>query len=149
MRELFARGVVVLTATVISIVMFGSGVAAADYAGQKYGDVTKAFDDNKLTAVIATIVGDQLPLDECIVTRWRLDNNDKSRGLLYLNCNDAVATAGSAGNSAASPQGKAAKLDQKRAARINKDPHSCDATPDIVEWCTLLCKRTELCTYGT
>jgi hypothetical protein len=104
-------------ATAVSMAFFGSGVAAADdYAGQSYGDATKAISDAGKKAVIASRAGDTLSNDDCIVTHsqsapW-VKGDDFSpvtdTVLLYLNCNATVATAKDPGNSAASPEGKAA-----------------------------------------
>jgi hypothetical protein len=96
---------------------FGSGVAVADdYSGQTYGDATKAISDAGKKAVIASRAGDTLTDDQCTVTHsqsapW-VKGDDFSpvtdTVLLYLNCNATVATAKDPGNSAASPEGKAA-----------------------------------------
>ena len=50
-------------ATTVSMVIFATGVAAADgYAGQTYADATKALSDAKLKGVIASRVGDTRPM---------------------------------------------------------------------------------------
>jgi hypothetical protein len=104
-------------ATAVSMAFFGSGVAVADdYSGQTYGDATKAISDAGKKAVIASRAGDTLTDDQCTVTHsqsapW-VKGDDFSpvtdTVLLYLNCNATVATANDPGNSAASPEGKAA-----------------------------------------
>jgi hypothetical protein len=104
-------------ATAVSMAFFGSGVAVADdYSGQTYGDATKAISDAGKKAVIASRAGDTLTDDQCTVTHsqsapW-VKGDDFSpvtdTVLLYLNCNATVATAKDPGNSAASPEGKAA-----------------------------------------
>jgi hypothetical protein len=104
-------------ATAVSMAFFGSGVAAADdYSGQTYGDASKAISDAGKKAVIASRAGDTLSDDDCIVTHsqsapW-IKGDDfapiTDTVLVYLNCNATVATAKDPGNSAASPEGKAA-----------------------------------------
>jgi hypothetical protein len=104
-------------ATAVSMAFLGTGVAAADdYASQTYGDASKAISDAGKKAVIASRAGDTLSNDDCIVTHsqsapW-IKGDDfapvTDTVLVYLNCNATVATAKDPGNSAASPEGKAA-----------------------------------------
>jgi hypothetical protein len=104
-------------ATAVSMAFFGTGIAAADdYAGQKYSDASSAISDAGKKAVIASRAGDTLSDDDCIVTHsqsapW-LKGDDLSTVsdtvLVYLNCNATVATAKDPGNSAGSPEGRAA-----------------------------------------
>ena len=77
---------------------------------------SSALSDAKLTGVIATRVGNALPDDQCVVTRsqkapW-IKGDDfapvTDTVLLYLNCNATVASATTPGNSAGSPEGRAA-----------------------------------------
>ena len=99
------------------LVLLFPGVAAADdYSGQTYGDASKAISDAGKKAVIASRAGDTLTDDDCIVTHsqsapW-IKGDDfapvTDTVLVYLNCNATVATAKDPGNSAASPEGKAA-----------------------------------------
>ena len=96
---------------------FGSGVAAADdYAGQTYGDASAAISDAGQEAVIASRSGGTLSEDKCIVTSsqsapW-IKGDDfapvTDTVLVNLNCNATVASAKQPGNSAASPEGRAA-----------------------------------------
>src|ERR1700752_2998496 len=104
-------------ATAVSMVMFATGVAVADdYAGKTYADATKALSDASLKGVIASRVGDTLPDDKCVVTHsekapWMKGDKFVSvtdTVLLHLNCNATVASATTSGNSAASPEGRAA-----------------------------------------
>ena len=112
-------------AAVVAMAPLATGVAAADdYAGQTYADATSALSDAGLKPVIATRTGDALTDDKCVVTRseqaaW-IKGDDfvpvTDTVLLYLNCSAAVATATSAGNSAASPEGRAALQQAQEAA---------------------------------
>ena len=95
----------------------GCGVAAADdYAGKTYADASSAISDAGDTAVVASRSGDLLDQDDCIVTTsekapW-IKGDDfapvTDTVLVNLNCNAGVATATKSGNSAASPEGRAA-----------------------------------------
>jgi hypothetical protein len=104
-------------ATAVSMAFFGSGIATADdYTGQTYGDASKAISDAGKKAVIASRAGDTLADADCIVTHsqsapWIKGDNFSpvtNTVLVYLNCNATVATAKDPGNSAASPEGRAA-----------------------------------------
>ena len=106
-----------LGATAVSMAFFGAGVASADdYAGQTYGDASSAIADAGKKAVIASRAGDTLSDDKCVVTHsqsapW-IKGDDfapvTDTVLVYLNCNATVASAKEPGNSAASPEGRAA-----------------------------------------
>jgi len=116
-KKLGVYAITAVGATAVSMAFFGSGVAAADdYSGQTYGDASKAISDAGKKAVIASRAGDTLTDDNCIVTHsqsapW-IKGDDfapvTDTVLVYLNCNATVATAKDPGNSAASPEGKAA-----------------------------------------
>jgi hypothetical protein len=112
-------------ATAVSMVMFATGIAAADdYAGKTYADASSALSGASLKGVIAGRVGEKLPTDQCVVTRsekapWKKGTSFSAvtdTVLLYLNCNATVASAASPGNSAASPEGRAAIAAAKAAA---------------------------------
>ena len=117
MKKLGVYAITAVGATAVSMAFFGSGVAAADdYSGQTYGDASKAISDAGKKAVIASRAGDTLTDDNCIVTHSQSEPWIKGDDfapvtdtvLVYLNCNATVATAKDPGNSAASPEGKAA-----------------------------------------
>src|SRR6478736_8637039 len=56
-------------ATAVSMVMFATGIAAADdYAGKTYADASSALSGASLKGVIAGRVGETLPTDQCVVT---------------------------------------------------------------------------------
>jgi hypothetical protein len=104
-------------AAAVSMAFFGTGIASADdYSGQTYGDASKSISDAGKKAVIASRAGDTLTDDECIVTHsqsapW-IKGDDfapvTDTVLVYLNCNATVATNKDPGNSAGSPEGRAA-----------------------------------------
>jgi hypothetical protein len=104
-------------ATAVSMAFLGSGIAAADdYSGQTYGDASTAISNAGKKAVIASRAGDTLSDDQCMVTHsqsapWIKGDNFSpvtDTVLVYLNCNASVATAKEPGNSAGSPEGRAA-----------------------------------------
>ena len=141
-------------AAALSVTMFGSGVALADaVTGHTYSDAAAAISGVNGTPVIATVSGDQLAIDDCIVTSWHTSKflnssgkNDRSKEwLLNLNCNNRVASPGKPGNSMVTPEGAQAKKDQEDAAKINKDPTWCHATADNLAVCEKFCNRTGLC----
>ena len=138
------KKLILLTASTVGVIavltaMFGSGVAAADdYAGKTYADASSALSGAGLTGVIEGRVGSRLPTDQCVVTRsesthWmhvakKKFGNVKSTVLLFLNCNAPVAAAGMSGNSAASPEGKAAQA-AATPAPANPSTASVKASP--------------------
>jgi hypothetical protein len=134
-----ARGAVVVGVTAVSMAVFGAGIAAAtdNYAGKTYADVSSALSKSKLKGVIADRVGDALPLDQCVVTRsekppWIKGDHFRPVNdtvLLYLDCNAAVASATTPGNSAESPEGRQAKKEQETADFLNAHPEYCDTNP--------------------
>ncbi|HYR13394.1 MAG TPA: hypothetical protein VEQ67_04135 [Mycobacterium sp.] len=98
-----------------------SGVAVAgsppDVTGQKYSDAQTAITGAGFTPVIQSTVGDHLAWPNCVVTRTQqrtVQPPQNSSGsavtqlLVSLNCDAGVASATTPGNSAASPEGKAA-----------------------------------------
>jgi hypothetical protein len=85
--------------------------------GQTYAEVTSQLSGAGLSVVVSTTVGDTVDRADCIVTRQQgrtapaPENSSPSpvkQALLSLTCGAPVASATSAGNSLASPEGKAA-----------------------------------------
>ena len=117
MRKFGVYATTAVGATAVSMAFFGTGIAAADdYAGQTYSDAKSAISNAGKKAVIASRSGDTLSDDQCIVTHsqaasWRKGTNfapDTKTVLVNLNCNATVASAKDPGNSAGSPEGRAA-----------------------------------------
>ena len=117
MRKFAVYATTAVGATAVSMAFFGTGIAAADnYAGQTYSDAKSAISKAGKKAVIASRSGDTLSDDQCIVTHsqlapWIKGNNfapDTKTVLVNLNCNATVASAKDPGNSAGSPEGRAA-----------------------------------------
>src|ERR1700742_3381845 len=101
--------------------ILGSVVAHAspqpNVVGQKYSDASSALSSAGLSVVVSTTVGDTVDRSDCIVTRQQgrtvaapenTSASPTSQVLLSLNCGAPVASATSAGNSLASPEGRAA-----------------------------------------
>lgn len=117
MKKFGVYATTALGAAAVSMAFFGTGIASADdYTGQTYGDASKAISDAGKKAVIASRAGDTLTDDQCTVTHsqsaaW-IKGDDfapvTDTVLLYLNCNATVATNKDPGNSAGSPEGRAA-----------------------------------------
>ena len=145
----------ILTASAV-LSVFGHGVAHAsgpDVSGQTYGDAAKSLSGWGYTPVIATVVGDRLSTDDCIVTSSAKasgsDASGKSRAsqiLLNLNCNAPIAQPGVAGNSAASPEGRKAAQEQRSLIWYGQDPSRCDLASWGPNYCKSLCnKYPDLC----
>ena len=155
MERLIARvASVVAVAAAASFAMLGAGAASADpLIGKTYSDASGMVADQwNATPVIATVSGDQLSTDECIVSSWSrsssidaLTGRNSQNVLLHLNCNAKVAEAGVPGNSAATPVGKQAKQDINRANSINDNPDACYKSDDNLTYCKRICQRTGLC----
>jgi hypothetical protein len=117
MKKFGVYATTAFSAAAVSMAFFGTGIAAADdYTGQTYGDASKAISDAGKKAVIASRAGDTLTDDQCTVTHsqsapW-IKGDDfapvTDTVLVYLNCNATVATNKDPGNSAGSPEGRAA-----------------------------------------
>ncbi|WP_454789042.1 hypothetical protein [Mycolicibacterium lutetiense] len=134
MRKLLAA-VMVLGASAVPIGALATGVAAADdYAGQKYSDVQSALADAGMKGVVATRDGDSVSDDDCVVTHsenahWHKGDNFSpvtDTVLLNLNCNAGVASAKTPGNSAASPEGRAAISAAKQQAAEEQQQAEAD-----------------------
>lgn len=150
MRKSIAAAVGVVGAISVLMAVFGTGVAGADdaFAGKTYAAAAKAVQGSGMTAVIATRVGNVLPDDQCVVTRSqrsdripqdRLTPRPHPAILLSLNCNASVAADGKPGNSAASPEGRAAQTAQATADFINAHPEACAASAKATADCKAFC----------
>jgi hypothetical protein len=119
-----------------SLALASAGVASAapSVVGMTYDKAKDAVSNAGLSAEVSTSIGTELKQGDCIVvnqvlrpaSRFGLDSIP-AKVLLSLNCNAVVASAGDAGNSAASPAGQKAKKEQ--AAKAWR------ATPDGQAWC--------------
>ena len=107
-------------------------------SGKKYSEASATLSKAGYAVKVSTMVGDQLPQSDCVVTSqqdslppsYGPSQFDAEKGktvLLSLNCNAVLASAGEAGNSAASPGGRAAKEVQANV--------EWQRTPEGQAWC--------------
>jgi len=108
-------------AAAVALAVAGSAVAVAvssgDVTGQKYSDAQGVLSGAGMKPVVESTVGDQKAWPDCIVTHAQkrtVQPPENSSGsatnemLVSLNCEAPLASATSPGNSAASPEGRAA-----------------------------------------
>jgi hypothetical protein len=148
------RSMCVVGAAAVSVTMLGAGVASADIdlTNITYADASEKISGMGAKAVIASVVGSDLPTDDCRVTRYQKGSFRDPRGnkrsvevLLYLDCNASLASAGKPGASAASPEGRKAKQDQDFALMINQNPGWCGLKDENMQFCTAICDKTRMC----
>ncbi|MFV8053638.1 hypothetical protein [Mycobacterium sp. 48b] len=119
---------VALAAPLAALVMSGIAHASSpDVVGQKYGDASGTLSGAGYSPVVETTVGDRESWSDCVVT-WQQDRTVQpppnttgsatNQTLVSLNCDKSVASATGPGNSAASPEGRAAiQAAQQQAAQ--------------------------------
>lgn len=100
--------------------------ASPNVVGQKYSDASSSLSSAGYTPIVSVTVGDHLNRPDCVVVHQQ-DRTAKpppnSRGsntkqtLVALNCDAPVASATTPGNSLGSPEGRAAKAAQQKAAQ--------------------------------
>jgi hypothetical protein len=120
MRTHSALGVAGAATALAALAISASGVASAagtDVTGQKYSDAQSTLTSAGFKPVVVATVGDQKSWPDCVVTRTQKrtvqppansSGSATNEMLLSLNCEAGIASATSPGNSAASPEGKAA-----------------------------------------
>lgn len=158
MKQLSVLGMLVVASALIAAVLLGSGTASAAFSGKTYAVAAASITSNGGKVAIATVIGDQLPTDECIVTGDKkasnLDSSGSSRGyliLLDLNCNRPLAGPGKPGNSAASATGAEAKKVMGWIDAWNKGSGigSCIGSADKAQWCLAQCDKYGTCSADT
>ena len=110
-----------------TVAVGGAGVASATdpLVGQTYSEASAQISKIwKAEVVLATVVGDSVSLDDCIVSSWRKEMSTK-KVYLSLYCNDRLASSTSAGHSAASPEGRAAKQHAADVKWLQDHPELC------------------------
>lgn len=141
MRRFIAGVVGSLVVAGPALMLAEAPIAAAvgSVVGMTFDKAKEAVSQSGGTVVTSTIVGDALPMGDCIVTSQSLRTErmfgreyTEAKVLLSLNCNDVLASPGNPGNSAASPAGQEAKQQQK--ARDWRQ------TPAGQEWCATALK---------
>jgi hypothetical protein len=139
------RLVVLAAAAGVAMSMFSAGAARAqggpDVTGSKYSDAAATLKNAGFTVRVGTTVGDQLSQNDCVVSSQTVLASTSSFGpsqfmgggnnnkivMLSLNCNADLASAGNAGNSASSPEGRAAKKLQEKL--------EWERSPEGQAWC--------------
>ena len=115
-----------LSAAAVTLSLAESAVAMADSStdvtGQKYSDAQSALSGAGMRPVVESTVGDQKAWPDCVVTRTQKrivqpppdsSGSATTEMLVSLNCEAPVASATTPGNSAASPEGRAAAASAK------------------------------------
>ncbi|PND56415.1 hypothetical protein CRM90_17595 [Mycobacterium sp. ENV421] len=153
---------VALVIGAVGIVGGGAAAANSEYNGMTYEKASNAARSNDYTAVISTVIGSELPTDQCIVTNASRSITLNSTGrrahsgtmLFDLNCNLAVAQPGKSGNSVVTPQGKKAKSILDDANLINTNVEKslakgatpfCGRDAAHLANCVDFCNAHELC----
>ena len=120
----------------------GAASAAPPYYGMTYAKVAEIMSGKGQTPSIATVIGSQLPTDECIVVNayksFTLDSSGRTahRGtwMLALNCNRAVAQAGKPGNSIMTPEGQKARAIELKGTSISNN-FAKSVAANKAPWC--------------
>jgi hypothetical protein len=144
-----------LVSALVLMPIIGTGVAcgAPPYYGQTFAKASDAVKSNGGTPVISTIVGSQLPTNDCLVTNAHKSITLDSQGhsahsgtwLFDLNCNLLVAEPGKPGGSAATSEGADAKKIQGWIVGWNRKPEGC-TNP---QWCLAMCDKYGGCSAET
>ena len=124
-------------AATASAALFGAGIAGAapDVVGDTYSDASSTIEQSGGRAIVATRTGSGADTGDCIVTNaWdasfvREGASSSGEVMVALNCNGDVASAGKAGNSAASPAGREAKTAQDEAEAAEQQELEEVSTP--------------------
>ncbi|GAY14333.1 hypothetical protein [Mycobacterium sp. shizuoka-1] len=164
MYRFVRAGLAVIVGVVATMGLLGFGVAwgSGSYEGKTYAKAAERLQSMGITPVIATIIGSQLPTDDCVVVNSYRPITRNSSGrvahkatvMLDLNCNNNVAAPGKPGNSVMTPQGKLGKKIQVQADKLNsntadalakgKTP-ACGKNAASAQSCSDFCNRYSMC----
>ncbi|WP_155924961.1 hypothetical protein [Mycolicibacterium sp. CBMA 234] len=113
----------------------GVGIANATtptVVGRTYSDAAGVLSKWRFPFEVSTTLGTELSRDDCVVVNQVLRpaqhfgaTSNPAKLLLSLDCNAQVADVTHAGNSAASPIGRAAKLEAAKEAWLRANPDVC------------------------
>lgn len=151
MKAFAVRFCAVIGVAVTAMALLGTGTSAAkdSYQGMTYADAAAKVEGRGGKAVISTVVGSQVPFDECIVesshrpTYAKRDGFDHAKETLFsLNCTAKLAHSGLPGNSLASPEGREQQVIENKASRLNAKPEACEQN---LESCQKFCEKYSLC----
>jgi hypothetical protein len=121
----------------------GTAAAAPPYYGLTYAEASERVSQSGGTPAIGTVIGDQLPVDKCIVVNSYGAKSGSGRWMFNLNCNNPVAEPGQPGNSAVSKTGAEAKKIKGYIEYWNKDVknvESCGVSAASANWCNQRCE---------
>ena len=145
-----------------SLLDIGVASAAPPFYGQKYSQAAQTTKNVGQTPAIATVIGSQLAIDDCVVVNSYMSITLNSQGrsargatrMFDLNCNLPLAEPGKPGNSLATQVGQDAKQDQIVVSNWNKGIPGAVAA-GTVPWCGVnathaqscmdRCDRTNMC----
>lgn len=114
----------VLTASTVSAAGGGVATAVDALVGQTYADATAQILKWKAHPVLASVVGDVVDMDKCIVTSWRKDIK-AAKIFLSVYCADSFATALNPGHSLGSQEGRTAKHHDEEVKWLRDHPDFC------------------------
>ena len=152
--RLLAVSMGVVASAAVAAGTLGAGVAIADNTGLTYAKAAERIRSFGGTPVIASVVGDQLATDDCIVIGQKkgayLDaSGDKhfDKVYLHLNCGHAVAEPGKPGNSAATPAGRKGRATQAKVEDWN-NTFPAMLAKGKVPWCGQSAENADTCLEG-
>lgn len=108
MRSLLAAGPVAVS---VAFATCGVAHASPDVSGKTFAEASSTLSSAGYSPVVVSTIGATLGRSDCVVTRQQdrhSSSSNSTQTLLTLNCNAPLASAGVPGNSAASPEGRAA-----------------------------------------
>lgn len=124
--RILGMAVTAIAMPAVSLALCGVAQASSpNVVGQKYGDASGTLSGAGYTPVVQATVGDHLGWSDCVVTRQQdrtvqppvnSGGSAANQTLISLNCDAAVASATTPGNSLASPEGRAAAAAAKASA---------------------------------
>ncbi|WP_019973069.1 hypothetical protein [Mycobacterium sp. 141] len=124
--RILGMAVTAIAMPAVSLALCGVAQASSpNVVGQKYGDASTTLSGAGYTPVVRSTVGDRLAWSDCVVTNQvdhtepapvNSDGSAVSQTLVSLNCDAAVASATTPGNSLGSPEGRAAAAAAKASA---------------------------------
>lgn len=118
-----------LTASAVSLAGGGVATAVDALVGQTYADATAQIKKWKAHPVLATVVGDVIDMNKCVVTSWRKDTK-AAKIYLSLYCDASFASANGAGRSLGSEEGRSAKHHDEEVKWLRDHPDFCAQLKD-------------------
>ncbi|MCX8555751.1 PASTA domain-containing protein [Mycolicibacterium mucogenicum] len=114
--DIFLRCTVALSVPLIALANPGTASAMPTVVGKTYAQAQQALSGANVKYEVSSTMGDELQRNDCVVVNQSLRpaqnfgrQNTPAKLLLSLDCTAAIASPGHPGNSAGSPEGRAAK----------------------------------------